>query len=129
LPFVLFVVGVVVVVWATEHLLEGLVGLAGLLRVSAFAVAAVLSGFEAENVAVGLAAARKGAQEVALGTVFGGAIFLVCVALGLGAMWRIGAPGPPAKGSVAGELGPVSLGLPYSQSEEREKLEHWRILG
>jgi cation:H+ antiporter len=86
LPFVLFVVGVVVVVWATERLLEGLVGLAGLLRVSAFAVAAVLSGFEAENVAVGLAAARKGAQEVALGTVFGGAIFLVCVALGLGAM-------------------------------------------
>jgi cation:H+ antiporter len=76
----------VVVVWATERLLEGLVGLAGLLRVSAFAVAAVLSGFEAENVAVGLAAARKGAQEVALGTVFGGAIFLVCVALGLGAM-------------------------------------------
>jgi hypothetical protein len=35
LPFVLFVVGVVIVVWATERLLEGLVGLAGLLRVSA----------------------------------------------------------------------------------------------
>jgi hypothetical protein len=35
----------------------------------------------------------------------------------------------PAKGSVAGELGPVSLSLPFSQSEEREKLEHWRILG
>ena len=74
------------VVWATERLLEGLVGLAALLRVSAFAVAAILSGFEAENVAVGLAAARKGAEEVALGTVFGGAIFLVCVALGLGAV-------------------------------------------
>ncbi len=73
-------------VWATERLLEGLVGLAGLLRVSAFAIAAVLSGFEAENVAVGLAAARRGAEEVALGTVFGGAIFLVCVALGLGAV-------------------------------------------
>ena len=67
-------------------MLEGLVGLAALLRVSAFAVAAILSGFEAENVAVGLAAARRGAEEVALGTVFGGAIFLVCVALGLGAV-------------------------------------------
>jgi cation:H+ antiporter len=85
-PFVLFVVGVVVVIWATERLLEGLVGLAGLLRVSAFAIAAILSGFEAENVAVGLAAARRGASELALGTVFGVAIFLVCVALGLGAM-------------------------------------------
>jgi cation:H+ antiporter len=85
-PFVLFVVGVVVVIWATERLLEGLVGLAGLLRVSAFAIAAILSGFEAENVAVGLAAARREAAELALGTVFGVAIFLVCVALGLGAL-------------------------------------------
>ena len=82
----LFGVGVALVIWATERLLEGLVGLAWLLRVSAFAVAAILSGFEAENVAVGLAAARRGADEVALGTVFGGAIFLVCVALGLGAV-------------------------------------------
>ena len=57
-----------------------------MLRVSASAVAAVLSGFEAENVAVGLAAARREAAELALGTVFGGAIFLVCVALGLGAL-------------------------------------------
>jgi len=85
-PFVVFVVGVVVVIWATERLLEGLVGLAGLLRISTFAIAAVLSGFEAENVAVGLAAARREAAELALGTVFGGAIFLVCVALGLGAL-------------------------------------------
>jgi len=86
-PFVLFAVGVVVVIWATERLLEGLVGLAGLLRVSTFAIAAILSGFEAENVAVGLAAARREAAELALGTVFGGAIFLVCVALGLGALF------------------------------------------
>src|SRR5215218_10652253 len=55
-PFVLFAVGVVVVIWATERLLEG------------------------------LAAARREAAELALGTVFGGAIFLVCVALGLGAL-------------------------------------------
>ena len=82
----LFGAGVALVVWATERLLEGLVGLAWLLRVSAFAVAAILSGFEAENVAVGLAAARRGADELALGTVLGGAIFLICVALGLGAV-------------------------------------------
>ncbi len=86
LPFALFAIGVVAVIWATARLLEGLIGLAGLLRVSTFAIAAILSGFEAENVAVGLAAARRGAEEVALGTVFGGAIFLVCAALGLGAV-------------------------------------------
>jgi cation:H+ antiporter len=54
----LFVIGVLLAVWATERLLEGLVGLSVAFRLSAFAV----------------------------GTVFGGAIFLVCVALGVGAV-------------------------------------------
>src|SRR5450759_4163603 len=78
----LFVIGVLLAVWATERLLEGLVGLSVALRLSAFAVGAVLSGFEVENVAVGLAAGARGTASVALGTVFGGATFLVCVALG-----------------------------------------------
>ncbi len=106
----LFLVGAILAIGATELLLEGLVGLATGLRISAFAISAVLSGFEAENVAVGLAAGSNGSgstpfaaifdhtifqvsgqtmnygSDVALGTVFGGAIFLVCVALGLGAL-------------------------------------------
>jgi cation:H+ antiporter len=82
----LFIVGVVVVIWATERLLEGLVGLGKLVRFAPFAIAAILSGFEAENIAVGVTAAKAGASQIALGTVFGGAIFLVCVALGLGAI-------------------------------------------
>jgi len=86
LGIALFVIGVLLAIWATEQLLEGLVSLSVALRLSAFAVGAVLSGFEAENVAVGLAAGQRGAAPVALGTVFGGAIFLVCVALGVGAL-------------------------------------------
>ncbi len=82
----LFVVGAGLAIWATERLLEGLVGLARLTALSTFAVGAVLSGFEAENVAVGLAAAFHGGAPIALGTVFGGATFLVCIALGLGAL-------------------------------------------
>ena len=35
---------------------------------------------------MGLAAGGSGSARVALGTVFGGAIFLVCVALGLGVL-------------------------------------------
>ncbi len=81
-----FVIGVVLAVWATERLLEGLVSVSVALRLSAFAVGAILSGFEAENIAVGLAAGARGTAPVALGTVFGGAIFLVCVALGVGAV-------------------------------------------
>ena len=84
----MFLVGVALAIWATERLLEGLVGLAQLTTLSTFAVGAVLSGFEAENVAVGLAAALGGGggAPIALGTVFGGATFLICVALGLGAL-------------------------------------------
>lgn len=82
----LFALGAVIAIWATERLLEGLVGLARLTALSTFAVGAVLSGLEAENIAVGLAAAVGGGTgaPIALGTVFGGATFLVCVALGLG---------------------------------------------
>ncbi len=81
-----FISGVVVVVASTERLLDALVGLARAARVAPFVAAAILSGLEAENVAVGVAAGSRGASDVALGTAFGGAIFLVCVALGLGAL-------------------------------------------
>jgi len=67
----LFVIGAVLAVFATERLLEGLVSLAQVLRFSAFAIGAVLSGLEAENMVVGLAAGGTGAAEVSLGTAFG----------------------------------------------------------
>lgn len=82
----LFVAGAVLAIWATERLLEGLVGVALLVGLSTFVVGALLSGLEAENIAVGIAASHAGAPALALGSVFGGATFLVCVALGLGAI-------------------------------------------
>lgn len=78
--------GAVLVVLATERLLEGLVGISQATRVAPFVVSAILSGLEAENVAVGIAAGHEGSGEIALGTAFGGATFLVCMALGIGAM-------------------------------------------
>jgi hypothetical protein len=55
-----FLLGVVVVVWSTDRLLAGMVGLATLLRLAPFAIAGIFSGLEAENVAVGLVAAHGG---------------------------------------------------------------------
>jgi cation:H+ antiporter len=86
LALLAFAIGVIVVVAATERLLDGLVGIAAALAVAPFVASAILSGMEAENVAVGLAAGQRGASDIALGTAFGGAIFLLCVALGLGAL-------------------------------------------
>jgi cation:H+ antiporter len=87
LALIIFVLGVLLAIWATERLLEGLVSLATALKLSAFVVGAVLSGLEAENIAVGLGAGANNAAPIALGSVFGGAIFLVCVALGLAAVF------------------------------------------
>jgi len=112
LALVLFAAGVAVVVWATERLLDGLVGIAAALRVAPFVASAVLSGMEAENVAVGLAAGSRGAAEVALGTVFGGSIFLVCVALGLGAMIAPLRVSLPRGVLVLFALVPVVAGIP-----------------
>lgn len=86
LPIGAFVLGVLIVIWSTERLLEGMVGLARLLRIAPFVIAGVFSGLEAENIAVGVVAARDGHSEIALGTVFGGGTFVICVALGLGAV-------------------------------------------
>jgi cation:H+ antiporter len=112
LALVLFAAGVAVVVWATERLLDGLVGIAAALRVAPFVASAVLSGMEAENVAVGLAAGSRGGAEVALGTVFGGSIFLVCVALGLGAMIAPLRVSLPRGVLVVFALVPVVAGIP-----------------
>jgi cation:H+ antiporter len=106
-----FVLGIVVVVWSTDRLLAGMVGLATLLRLAPFAIAGIFSGLEAENVAVGLVAAHGGVPDLALGTVFGGAIFIVCVALGLGAVLvplRVRLPGSVLVGLAAT---PVLAGL------------------
>jgi cation:H+ antiporter len=81
-----FLGGAVLVIAATEALVKGLVGVSRALRIAPFVAAAVLSGLEAENIAVGLAAGHAGLAEVALGTAYGGAIFMLTVALGLGVL-------------------------------------------
>ncbi len=81
-----FVAGIVVVVATTERLLGGLVGIADAAHVAPFVASTIISGMEAENVAVGLAAGARGASDVALGTAYGGAIVLLCWALGAGAL-------------------------------------------
>lgn len=82
----LFAAGAALAIWSTERLFDGLVGLAALTTLSTFVMGVLLSGLEAENIAVGVAAGSHGSGEIALGTVFGGATFLVTVALGLGAV-------------------------------------------
>ena len=54
-----FLGGAALVIAATEALVKGLVGISRALRIAPFVASALLSGLEAENIAVGLAPPRR----------------------------------------------------------------------
>ena len=87
--------GLVLVVAGAELFFEGVLASAQRLRVSPFVLTAVLSGFELENLAAGIAANAKGLPGAAAGTFLGGSTFL---ALGVA--------------GVAGLLAPIRAELP-----------------
>ena len=86
IDILLLALGLMLVVAGAEHLLTGILGLARRLRISAFALMVVVSGFELENLAAGIAANAKGLGGAAAGTFLGGTTFLALGVAGLGAM-------------------------------------------
>ncbi|MBI2219099.1 MAG: sodium:calcium antiporter [Candidatus Rokubacteria bacterium] len=79
---VFLVGGLALIVWGAERFTDGALGVARRFAVSAFWIGAVLSGFEPENLAAGIAAAVGGLPQIALGTVIGSAIFMLTGGLG-----------------------------------------------
>ena len=101
------VVGIVLVVAAAEALLDGLVGLGRRLGVAPFVLTVALSGFELENVAVGIAADLNGLPGAAAGTFLGGTTFLALAVAGIGALiapMNVALPGPFAVWSAVAAL-------------------------
>lgn len=82
----IFAIGLALTVWASRRFASGLGTLAQGVGLSTYAAGALLAGFRAGNIAVGLAAANALAAPIALGAIVGGAIFLLCVPLGLRAL-------------------------------------------
>lgn len=80
---VLFVLGVVLVVESVEAFVESVAGAAIELGVSAFFLTVLLAGTDLENALLGLAAVAGGLPDVALGTVFGEALFVLGVGVGI----------------------------------------------
>jgi len=80
---VLFLVGVVVVVVSVETFIEAVAEGALALGVSGFFLTVVLAGTDLENVILGIAAAYDQLPDLALGTVFGEALFILGAAVGL----------------------------------------------
>jgi cation:H+ antiporter len=80
---VLFLVGVVIVVVSVETFIEAVAEGALALGVSGFFLTVVLAGTDLENVILGIAAAYDQLPDLALGTVFGEALFILGAAVGL----------------------------------------------
>jgi cation:H+ antiporter len=80
------IAGGVLVVAGADLLVDGLLGVGARIGVSPFILVVVLSGFELENLAAGIAANAKGLPGAAAGTVFGGVTFLALGVAGLGAL-------------------------------------------
>jgi cation:H+ antiporter len=121
----LLVGGVVLVVAGAELFFEGLLAAAARLGVSAFALTALVSGFELENIAAGIAANVKGFENAAAGTFLGGTTFLALAVAGLGALvaplraqlpravlaWTGAAPVPLLLLALDGEVSRLDGGL------------------
>jgi len=81
----LVVVGLALVVGGAELFFDGLLATAARIGLSAFVLTVVVSGFELENLAAGIAGNLKGLGNAAAGTFLGGTTFLALGVAGLGA--------------------------------------------
>jgi cation:H+ antiporter len=110
--------GVLLVIWAADLLVDGLLGVGRALGVAPFVLTVVLSGFETENLVAGIAANTRGLPGAAAGTFLGGVTFLAFAVAGLGgviapmqvelpprfALWIAAAPLPLLVLAVDGNL-------------------------
>src|SRR4051812_18141432 len=78
--------GIAIVVAGAELFFDGVLAVAGRLGVSAFVLTAVVSGFELENLAAGIAANARGLSGAAAGTFLGGTTFLALGVAGVAAL-------------------------------------------
>lgn len=119
------ILGIGLVVAGADVFLDGLLGLGSRLRVSPFVLIVLISGFELENLAAGIAANAKGLPGAAAGTAFGGVTFLALGVAGIGALiapiraslprpflaWTVAAPVPVLLLSLDGEISRLDGGL------------------
>ena len=78
--------GIALVIVGADAFFRGLLALAARLGLPAFIVTVVLSGFELENLAAGIAANANDLPGAAAGTFLGGTTFLAAGVAGLGAL-------------------------------------------
>lgn len=110
----LLIAGIVAVVAGAELFFDGLLAVSARLKAAPFVVTAVISGFELENLAAGIAANAKNLRGAAAGTFLGGTTFLALGVTGMAALIRpleAQIPWRPLAAAAASPLALVVLGL------------------
>lgn len=115
LELLLLAAGVIVVVAGAELFFDGVLGAARRFGVSAFVLTVVISGFELENLAAGIAANARGLEGAAAGTFLGGTTFLALGVTGVSALLMpltgVRLPGRAYAWTAAAPLPLVALGV------------------
>ncbi|MFB6230968.1 MAG: sodium:calcium antiporter [Salinibacter sp.] len=82
----LFALGLVLVLFSAERLVDSTIGVSHRLGLSAFLISVVFIGFDPENLGVGAVASYEATAGIALGTIVGAAMVALALAFGLTAL-------------------------------------------
>jgi cation:H+ antiporter len=81
-----FIIGLTLIIFFSEKLVEATVGTSLGFGVSAFLISVIFIGFDPENLGLGVVASYGGSTGIAVGTIIGSAMVAISLALGITAM-------------------------------------------
>jgi len=86
LSVIIFIVGLILVIYFSEKLVEGTAGVSLSFGISAFLISVIFIGFDPENLALGAVASYEGVTGIALGSIIGAAMVAIALAFGITAL-------------------------------------------
>lgn len=85
-PIIIFVIGIFLIVYFSEKLVEATVGTSLGFGISTFLISVIFIGFDPENLALGAVASNDAVFGIAVGTIIGSAMVAIGLALGITAI-------------------------------------------
>ena len=86
LPLLVFVVGILLIVYFSEKLVEATVGTSLGFGISTFLISVIFIGFDPENLGLGAVASYDGVAGIPVGTIIGSAMVAIALAFGITAI-------------------------------------------
>lgn len=86
MAIILFILGLGLVIYFSEKLVQGVVGTSLGFGISTFLISVIFIGFDPENLAIGAVGSVEGVAGIALGSIIGGAMVAIALAFGITAL-------------------------------------------